>query len=312
VFSRDGARIPTSVSCVAVPLFELAAGSIRPFRRLQSAAEVYETEIEELLWGNLEAFASEPLFAVARQKILPGGGIPDIVAIDADGRIVVIEIKRDVDRSQLSQCLEYAGWARQSSLDELARIYRGGQHDFFRDWQAFTGTPSPLLLNRVPRVMLVARAFDYRTRSALEYLQENGVPVTLITVVFYEDGSGNRLVDVDAGRELVAEPVSRKVTALPSAPTLVGRRSSGVTLSDLLEANVLLTNEPIEWTRPQLGETHRATVAETGEVRLEDGRTLTSLSSAANAAGGGSNNGWICWTVPRLGGVAVAELRGRI
>ena len=174
----------------AVPLFELSGTSIKPFRRLNSDAEIYEKEIEDLFWTNLEAFAGEPLFPVGRQLTLPGGGIPDIVALDSSGRIVLIEIKRDVDRSQVSQCLEYAGQGRQSDLDELARLYRAGPSQFFADWQAFTGTASPSLLSRVPRLMLVARGFDGRTRSALEYLQETGVPVNLVTVVFYADGAG--------------------------------------------------------------------------------------------------------------------------
>lgn len=80
----------------------------------------------------------------------------------------------------------------------------------------------------------------------------------------------------------------------------------------MLEVGILEANEPIEWRRPQLDEVHRARILATGEVALEDGRTFTSLSTAANSAAGGSNNGWICWTVPRLGGVTVDQLRGRV
>ena len=41
------------------------------------------------------------------------------MALDKTGRVVVFEVKRDVDRRQLAQCLEYAGWARTTNLDEL-------------------------------------------------------------------------------------------------------------------------------------------------------------------------------------------------
>jgi Restriction Enzyme Adenine Methylase Associated len=305
-----------------MPLFELSGTLIKPFRRLHSDAEIYEKEIEDLFWENLEAFAGEPLFPVARQLVLPNGGIPDIVALDADGRIVIIEIKRDVEKTQVSQCLEYAGWGRQSSLDELARLYRAGPEQFFTDWQAFTGTSSPSLLHRVPRLMLVARAIHGRTGPAIEYLRDTGVPIDVITVVFYVDGIGNRIVDVDSGRELPVErpgadpgprvSVPTGASRYSSAvPTGVSRYSSAVTLSDLLEAGAVESNEPIEWRRPQVGEVHRAMIADTGEVVLADGRRFTSLSSAANATAGGSNNGWICWTVPRLGGVTVGGIRAQ-
>jgi hypothetical protein len=47
--------------------------------------------------------------------------------LDPCGRVVVIEVKRDVDRNQLAQALEYAGWATAISLDEFARLFHGGE-----------------------------------------------------------------------------------------------------------------------------------------------------------------------------------------
>lgn len=292
-----------------MPLFDVSGDSIKPFRRLSSSADVYEHEIETLFWDDLEAFAGEPLFAVARQARLIGGGIPDILALDPSGRVVVIEIKRDVDRSQLAQCLEYAGWARQTSLDELAGLYTSGPEKFFTDWQEFTGTSTPVLLSRVPRVHLVARSFASRTESALKYLQDGGVPVKLITIVFYEDSDGNRIVDVDNGSDRAAvDPV-----VTPPATGSVGKGSPAspatVTLMDLLEAGLLLPDEPIEWKRPQVGEHHTAVIRGNGEVVVADGRSFNSLSTAADVLTGGNHNGWECWSVPRRGHVRIGMLR---
>jgi hypothetical protein len=101
-------------------------GTLVPFKRQAIASGVYEAEIEALLWDNLEEITGDNLFRVARQATLPSGGRPDIIALDPSGRVVVIEVKRDVDRNQLAQALEYAGWARGTSLDELARLFHGG------------------------------------------------------------------------------------------------------------------------------------------------------------------------------------------
>src|SRR5205807_10190207 len=134
---------------------------------LLAGAELYEREIEQLLWDNLEVFTGEPLFPLARQPKIEGGGIPDIVALDDSGRVMVIEVKRDIERSQLAQCLEYAGWARLTNLDELAGLYEGGpEHrgieSFFRDWLEFTDTSTPVTINPKPRLYLVARDFEGR------------------------------------------------------------------------------------------------------------------------------------------------------
>jgi RecB family endonuclease NucS len=73
---------------------------------LRGGAELYESEIEDLVWSNPEEVVGDSLFVVQRQPNLLRGGRPDIVALDRDARVVVIEVKRGFDRSQLAQCLE--------------------------------------------------------------------------------------------------------------------------------------------------------------------------------------------------------------
>lgn len=296
-----------------MPLFDISGDAPRPFRRLNSTAEYYEAEIEDLFWADLEAFAGEPLFAVARQPRLVGGGIPDIVAVDSTGHIVVIEIKRDVDRAHLAQCLEYAGWARRATVGELADLYRSGPHRFFADWQEFTGTTEPLPLDRSPRLILVARSFDGRTESAFGFLTDSNVPVKLLRVVFYEDADGKRIVDVDSGPEVgVRSPGMASPTKATTGTPPVRRRSvSGVTVADLLEAGLLQIGEKVEWNRPQVGEIHQAEIDSSGAFILSDGRVFNSPSGAADELSGSSNNGWECWSVPRLG-VKIGTLRSKI
>jgi hypothetical protein len=131
-----------------MPLFEVSQGELVPFRRLKGGEGIYETEIEDLLWANVEEFTGETLFPVRRQAKLPFGGIPDVLALEKSGRVVIFEIKRDVDRRQLAQCLEYAGWARTTSLDELAALYHGGEEAFWTDWQDFTESSTPVVVNQ--------------------------------------------------------------------------------------------------------------------------------------------------------------------
>jgi hypothetical protein len=178
-----------------MPLFEFFENILKPIQPLHAGPDLYEKEIEQLLWENLEALTGEPLFPLARQPKIEGGGIPDIVALDESGRVVVIEVKRDVDRSQLAQCLEYAGWARTTSLDELAGLYPAGVSKFFEDWQDFTKSATPTVVNPAARLFLVAGDIHGRTRSAVDFLVENGLPVVLIVVNLYAD-AGHKFIDV--------------------------------------------------------------------------------------------------------------------
>jgi hypothetical protein len=286
-----------------VALFDLS-GVPKPFRRLNSSVEVYETEIEALFWENLEAFTGESLFPIARQARLGSGGIPDLVALDSTGNVVVIEIKRDIDRAQLAQCLEYAGWARTTNLDELATFYTAGPERFFRDWPEFTATSTPVLLAHAPRLILVARTFDGRTASALAYLEECGVPVKAVRVVFYEDPTGRRVADVETGHDAGVDP-----TAAPASRAI--RASSQITVADLLDADLINPGEPIEWRRPQLDVRYQATIAPDGTIVVDD-TAFPSPSGAASTLCGHPQNGWDCWTVPRLANTRLSTLRTQL
>ena len=292
-----------------MPLFEIGNDELVPFRRVQAGPELYEKEIEELLWSNLEAFVGVPLFPVARQPTVSDGLRPDIVALDDAGHVHVIEVKRDIARAQLAQCLEYAGWARSTSLDELAALFHGGAEAFFDAWVEFTDTKAPQLIQRPPRLVLVARDFDGRTDAALRYLAENALPITVLGVTVYQDRGGRRFVDVGADHEPdIPENGSGDGRASPKRFKIEGRR---IVVGDLLDAGLIEPDTHLTWTRPRIGKTYNAWVLSTGEIRLEDGRTYSSPSLAAReAAGIVAAAGWNVWSVPD--GRTLLELRSKL
>lgn len=295
-----------------MPLFEVSDDELVPFRRVQAGPELYEREIEDLLWANLDAFVGQPLFPVARQANLGGGLVADVVALDGSGRAFVIEVKRDVDRRQLAQCLEYAGWARNTNLDELAGLFHGGADAFFSAWTEFTDTQAPLLIRRPPHLILVARDFDVRTDSALSYLMENDLPVTVLRVNLYEDQNRRRFIDVGADHEPEfeegAEAPDPELDAGPIHHKIDGRR---VQVNDLLDAHLISVGDALTWHRPRIGATYTAVVTEIGSIKLEDGRIFSSPSRAAiEAAGVPAYDGWLAWRTEN--GDRLADLRARL
>jgi hypothetical protein len=299
-----------------MPILELEAGNLVPIRRQAIDSGVYEAEIEELLWGNLEEITGDNLFRVARQAVLPSGGRPDIVALDPSGRVVVIEVKRDVDRNQLAQALEYAGWARNTSLDELARLFHGGEADFWAEWQDFTGTPTPVVVQKDPRLYLVARTFHPRTFEAMEFLLQHHLPVQVLKIAFYVDDSGRRFLDVEWTEEPEAAPIqvaaadggdsAAVVEVLDTEP----RDFREVTMPEVAAA----VSAPVTlvWTRPRKGERHEATLLANGSIRLASGEEHRSPSGAAMAvADVVSYDGWYAWRVGD-GGRTLNDVRREI
>lgn len=289
-----------------MPLFELAKEGPIPFVRVKSGPDLYESEIEELLWTDLEGFLGETLFPVARQPKIASGGIPDILALDKAGRVFVIEIKRDVDRKQLAQCMEYAGWARLTNLDELAGLYHAGSEQFWSDWLEFTESEAPVLVNPSPVLRLVARDFEDRSESAFDYLLESGVPVKLVRVTFYTDGE-RRIVNVDSDHEPDLPGLPVKVG--PATHKIHGRQ---VKIEDLVEHGYLQPGDRLVWRRPQIGEEHWGTITEEAQIRLDSGEVHWSPSGAAKAAADvAAVDGWSSWR-KEASNEKLTELRRRL
>jgi len=294
-----------------MPIFELDQNSLVPYRRQAIASGVYEAEIEGLLWDNLEELTGDNLFRVARQAALPSGGIPDIIALDSSGRVVVIEVKRDVDRHQLAQALEYAGWARNASLDELAGMYYGGAQSFWDDWKEFTDSGTPVLVQRDPRLVLVARTFNARTFEALEFLLQHKLPIQVLKIAFYVDEGSRRFLNVEWELEPEASPAPES----DDGHVLVGDTIGGgdfreVTLSEVTQT--LTTPTTLVWNRPRKGHRYEATLLEGGFIRLADGREFRSPSGAAMAvADVVSYDGWYAWKVGD-GGPTLNSLRHQL
>lgn len=80
-----------------MPLFRHVDERLVPLRQL-GAGDIFEREVEELVWANLKDFLGGALFPVRRQATSPTGGRPDVLALDKSGRVVVIEVKIGVDR----------------------------------------------------------------------------------------------------------------------------------------------------------------------------------------------------------------------
>lgn len=294
-----------------MPLFEVTDGQLRPMRPVRPGAELYESEIESLIWSNLEAFYGADLFPVARQPSISTGGRPDVVALDEAGRVVVVEVKRSIERTQLAQCLEYAGWARRTSLDELSGLYHAGPERFFADWLEFTGTTTPMVVNPSPILLLVAQESDLRTSDALGFLTDSGLPVYPVPVTVYEDGGRRRVYLIDSEFDdsgtAEAEPAVR---AAPVAYLYQGRRA---TVADLIDAGLLDAGERIEYRRAREGKVFPATVTPDGRIRVEDGRVFESLSRAASTlAGVGALPGWEVWFAPDRGGKRLFDLRAEL
>jgi len=131
----------------------------------------------------------------------------DLIALDGDGSLVVIEVKRDVsDYSSRAECLEMqairyaASYSRIKTTDELAeKIYARHMQlfegDKLNNRPAFVAAKQEIdaflnmaqdsghaNFNAKQKIILVASGFDPETISACAWLLQNGIDITLIRI----------------------------------------------------------------------------------------------------------------------------------
>lgn len=188
----------------------------------------------------------------------------------------------------------------------MAGLYVKGTQAFFEDWQEFTESSTPLLVNPVPRLVLVAQEFDPRTAEALAFLQETGSPVDTVPVSLYGDGQNNRLVHVDTDTEPEAAVHSSTGTGI-KVWKLGGRRFE---VGDLLAVGMVEADEPLVWRRARSGTEYHAKVTAEGRIELNNGQQFDTPSGAAIAASGvNAVPGWGVWRLPNRENRLLMDLR---
>jgi hypothetical protein len=120
-----------------MPLFEVDA--TRPFL-VQSSGNGsggepgVHTSAHRVVESHIDGLLGEQVFPVAQGS---GPDEPHLLALDASGLPVVVELVGDLDKSTLTRALDHAGAAGRLTRGELAARYHGGQHSFAHDVAEF-------------------------------------------------------------------------------------------------------------------------------------------------------------------------------
>src|SRR5262249_31589688 len=84
-----------------------------------------ESRLEQLLAADLSV-ADPHLLLLGRQVPTAFGKFIDLLALDGDGNLVVLELKRNrTPREVVAQLLDYGSWVRTLQDDDIASIFDG-------------------------------------------------------------------------------------------------------------------------------------------------------------------------------------------
>ena len=178
---------------------------------------ILEADLEEFVRANISALfpdSDETLLVIGQQVRNTEAGRADLVAIDKDGNIVLVEIKRDQDsitsrREAFEfQAIRYAAnyaliKTQQDIVQKLFAPYierHRNEDEFKQQLKELTSSElaarrlSQFLMdnqaldtvNRAQRIVLVAASFDQQTLSACAWLANNGIDIRCITISPFE------------------------------------------------------------------------------------------------------------------------------
>jgi hypothetical protein len=149
-----------------------------------------EARLEELIEAE-PTILGEPLLIIGRQVKTSFGGIIDLLAVDADGVLHVLELKKDrTPREVVAQALDYASWVKTRTHEHVLRLFAdyGNGGAFEEAFQQRFDTPPPEELNTGHRLTIIASAVDPATERIVEYLvEEYSVPVNVVFFRYFED-----------------------------------------------------------------------------------------------------------------------------
>ena len=167
-------------------------------KRLGLAHIDLEKHLEDWVEADVSIAADDALL-LGRQIPTAFGTQLDVLAIDARGDLVIIELKRDQSlRDTVAQAIEYAAWASRLSYDDVlqfgAKQY-GNDEGFKSAFESRFKTPLPDVLNDGQRILLVAPEITDATALVVEYLSETyRVPINAVSFDLLAVGDRNVLV----------------------------------------------------------------------------------------------------------------------
>jgi hypothetical protein len=153
----------------------------------------------------------------------------DVLAIDTDGQLVVVELKRDDSGKNVDlQALKYAAYCSTMTLKEVARVHAQYQKSTEQDAEAriraFITSEDFAEIGDTPRIMLVAREYRNEVTASVKWLRDkHSIDITCIKWDVYELPDGKVVVDTST---LIPQPETREFEMRVQNKEMTERRLS--------------------------------------------------------------------------------------
>jgi len=187
-------------------------------QRLRSSGAPLEAGLEQLIEAD-PMILGERLLLIGRQVPTSHGTLIDLLAVDAEGELHVLELKRErTPREVVAQALDYGAWVQSLSHDDVLALFASYQPGvaFEQAFDECFGSSPPEELNTSHNLTIVASGVDGATERIVTYLRDRyDVPINVAFFNYF----------LDDGREYLARTWLADEAVTPVRPR--ARNSSG-------------------------------------------------------------------------------------
>jgi hypothetical protein len=168
-----------------------------------SKAGLKEKDIENWVAKHPEIlFPNEEILTFGQS--ISGLSMADVLALDARGNLIIIEIKRDwSDRSTVGQLLEYAARLSNSNYDFLNKIASQCSilvDDLYTSFVKFSENKNidKETIGKQQRILVVAHESDENLKTIINWLRQYHVPIEFVSYSIYVDQEGKpKFLDIE-------------------------------------------------------------------------------------------------------------------
>lgn len=198
----------------SMQLWEIRNGKLTG---LKSSALDREERLEDWIAEDSSILGLE-LLIIGRQVITDYRGHIDLLAINRQGDIVVIELKRHkTPRNVVAQVLDYASWVKDIGYKEISTIASEYLNQSLSSaFTEFFGESLPDTLNTNHSMIIVASELDDSSERIVQYLaDEHGLNINVIFFTYFQN-NGQEIV----GRAWLMDPeeVQKRSESRKQAP----------------------------------------------------------------------------------------------
>lgn len=174
--------------------------------RLEIKSLDLEDRLEDLLDKDIN-IASPNWMIIGRQVLTDYGQYIDLLAIDRDGNLIVLELKRDkTPREVVGQLLDYGSWIKDRKDDDIADTFKRYIEKYHKErgsisldeafCKRFGAKEMPEELNESHELVIIASRLDDSTERIVSYLADYNVPINAVFFHVCKDGDQEYLIRV--------------------------------------------------------------------------------------------------------------------